>query len=304
MSDVNTNENNIVSSTEAGNLEYRKSLASRKRIVVKVGSSSLLHPETGRLDYHRIDRLCRELSDLKNEGREVILVSSGAIAVGREAVGPETLKKEGSSVTIKQALSSIGQARLMMIYQKSFEDYNQMTGQVLMTKYTVSDNLSKYHLRNTFSELLKLGVIPIVNENDSVATFEISVGDNDNLSAMVASLVGADLLILLSDVDGLYTDDPRVNPDAKFIEFVPHLDHDMMKMGKTSTGSGVGTGGMHAKLSAAHIATSSGCDMVIVNSARGMGVIHDATAGKNVGTLFKADENELFDLQDYVDDLN
>ena len=304
MSDVNTNENNIVSSTEAGNLEYRKGLASRKRIVVKVGSSSLLHPETGRLDYHRIDRLCRELSDLKNEGREVILVSSGAIAVGREAVGPETLKKEGSSVTIKQALSSIGQARLMMIYQKSFEDYNQMTGQVLMTKYTVSDNLSKYHLRNTFSELLKLGVIPIVNENDSVATFEISVGDNDNLSAMVASLVGADLLILLSDVDGLYTDDPRVNPDAKFIEFVPHLDHDMMKMGKTSTGSGVGTGGMHAKLSAAHIATSSGCDMVIVNSARGMGVIHDVTAGKNVGTLFKADENELFDLQDYVDDLN
>ncbi|MBQ9613638.1 MAG: glutamate 5-kinase [Lachnospiraceae bacterium] len=304
MSDVNTNENNIVSSTEAGNLEYRKSLASRKRIVVKVGSSSLLHPETGRLDYHRIDRLCRELSDLKNQGREVILVSSGAIAVGREAVGPETLKKEGSSVTIKQALSSIGQARLMMIYQKSFEDYNQMTGQVLMTKYTVSDNLSKYHLRNTFSELLKLGVIPIVNENDSVATFEISVGDNDNLSAMVASLVGADLLILLSDVDGLYTDDPRVNPDAKFIEFVPHLDHDMMKMGKTSTGSGVGTGGMHAKLSAAHIATSSGCDMVIVNSARGMGVIHDVTAGKNVGTLFKADENELFDLQDYVDDLN
>ena len=304
MSDVNTNENNIVSSTEAGNLEYRKSLASRKRIVVKVGSSSLLHPETGRLDYHRIDRLCRELSDLKNQGREVILVSSGAIAVGREAVGPETLKKEGSSVTIKQALSSIGQARLMMIYQKSFEDYNQMTGQVLMTKYTVSDNLSKYHLRNTFSELLKLGVIPIVNENDSVATFEISVGDNDNLSAMVASLVGADLLILLSDVDGLYTDDPRVNPDAKFIEFVPHLDHDMMKMGKTSTGSGVGTGGMHAKLSAAHIATSSGCDMVIVNSARGMGVIHDVTAGTNVGTLFKADENELFDLQDYVDDLN
>ena len=245
---------------------YRKTLKDRKRIVVKVGSSSLLHPETGRMDYHKIDILVRELSDLKNQGKEVILVSSGATAVGREALlsGSNFREiQEDSPITIKQACASVGQARLMMIYQKFFEDYNQIAGQVLMTKNTVTNNLSKYNLHNTFSELLKLGVIPIVNENDSVATYEYMVGDNDNLSAIVASLMEADLLILLSDVEGLFTDDPRKNPNAGFIEYVEKLDASMMGMGKESSGSSYGTGGMSTKLQAAWTATKSGCDMVI-----------------------------------------
>ena len=293
------------SGLEAENLAYRSQLKDRKRIVVKVGSSSLLHPESARLDYHRIDRLARELSDLKNRGKEVILVSSGAAAAGREAIRPRhNIIEQDSPVTVKQACAAIGQARLMMIYQKFFEDYNQLTAQVLMTKNTITSNLAKYNLRNTFTELLKLDVIPIVNENDSVATIEFSVGDNDNLSAMVASLMEADLLVLLSDVDGLYTDDPRTNKYARFIEFVPRLDDELMHMGKASTGSGAGTGGMRAKLSAAAIATRSGCDMVIVNASRGMDVLHEVTTGQNIGTLFKADRSDRFDLQDYLEEMD
>ena len=283
---------------------YRKTLKDRKRIVVKVGSSSLLHPETGRMDYHKIDILARELSDLKNQGKEVILVSSGATAVGREALlsGANFREiQEDSPITIKQACASVGQARLMMIYQKFFEDYNQIAGQVLMTKNTVTNTLSKYNLHNTFSELLKLGVIPIVNENDSVATYEYMVGDNDNLSAIVASLMEADLLILLSDVEGLFTDDPRRNPNAGFIEYVEKLDETMMGMGKESSGSSDGTGGMSTKLQAAWTATKSGCDMVIVN-ASDMKVIHDIVQGENRGTVFCADPDPDFDLVEYIEE--
>ena len=283
---------------------YRKTLKDRKRIVVKVGSSSLLHPETGRMDYHKIDILARELSDLKNQGKEVILVSSGATAVGREALlsGANFREiQEDSPITIKQACASVGQARLMMIYQKFFEDYNQIAGQVLMTKNTVTNTLSKYNLHNTFSELLKLGVIPIVNENDSVATYEYMVGDNDNLSAIVASLMEADLLILLSDVEGLFTDDPRRNPNAGFIEYVEKLDETMMGMGKESSGSSYGTGGMSTKLQAAWTATKSGCDMVIVN-ASDMKVIHDIVQGENRGTVFCADPDPDFDLVEYIEE--
>lgn len=288
------------------NLIYREQLRTRKRIVVKVGSSSLLHSETGRLDYHKIDVLVRELSDLKNCGRDVILVSSGATAVGREVIrrtpsGPDLA--EDSPITVKQACAAVGQARLMMIYQRFFNDYNQISAQVLMTKNTIGDNLSKYNLFNTFNELLKFDVIPIVNENDSVATYEYSVGDNDNLSAMVASLMHADLLILLSDVDGLYTDDPRVNANASFIEYVPRIDENLRKMAKGTTGSESGTGGMSTKIHAAMIAVRSGCDMVIVNS-RHMGIIHEVVQGKNLGTLFRADPDPDFDLQDYLEVMN
>lgn len=284
------------------NLAYRWQLRNRKRIVVKVGSSSLLHKETKRLDYHKIDTLVRELSDLKNRGKDVILVSSGATAVGREVIRRThsgAVLDEDSPVTVKQACASIGQARLMMTYQRFFTDYNQISGQVLMDKNAISDPLSKYNLCNTFNELLKLDVIPIVNENDSVATYEYSVGDNDNLSAMVASLLKADLLILLSDVDGLFTDDPRVNPDAAFIEYVPALDEELMKMAKGTTGSESGTGGMSTKLQAAVIATRSGCDMVIVNS-RHMNVIHEVVQGRNYGTIFRANPDPDFDLQDHI----
>jgi glutamate 5-kinase len=286
------------------NREYRKQLKDRKRIVVKVGSSSLLHPETGRINYHKIDVLTRELSDLKNQGKDVILVTSGATAVGREALLAGRDRSDiaaDSPITIKQACASVGQARLMMIYQKFFEDYNQIAGQVLMTKNTITNALSKYNLHNTFSELLKLGVIPVVNENDSVATYEYMVGDNDTLSALVSSLMKADLLILLSDVEGLFTDDPRVNPGAGFIEYVEHLDQTMMQMGKSTSGSSFGTGGMSTKLSAAYIATRSGCDMVICN-ARDMKIIHDVVDGKNIGTIFCADPDESFDLADYLEE--
>ena len=285
---------------EQENLNYRKTLRERKRIVVKVGSSSLLHPETKRVDYARFDHLARVLSDLKNTGKEVILVSSGATAVGREFMRADlSVMEQDSPVTVKQALASIGQARLMLIYQRSFDDYNQITSQVLMTRNTVTNDTSRSNIVNTFNELLKYGVIPIVNENDSVATYEYSVGDNDNLSAMVASMIHADLLILLSDVDGLYTDDPRTSASAKFIEYVPCLTDEMMRMGKSTTGSTVGTGGMSTKLSAARIATLSGCDMAILR-ADDMFHIRSLMNGENIGTLFRAVKDSDIPLTELI----
>ena len=305
MNEITALNSESIESVLDENMSYRQELKNRQRIVVKVGSSSLLHSTTHRLDYHKIDVLVRELSNLKNRGKDVILVSSGATAVGREVIrrtdsGPDLA--EDSKITVKQACAAIGQARLMMIYQRFFTDYNQISAQILMDKNAIMENLSKYNLYNTFNELLKFNCIPIVNENDSVATYEYSVGDNDNLSAMVASLMHADLLILLSDVDGLYTDDPRVNPDAEYIEYVPHLDENLMKMAKGTTGSESGTGGMSTKLQAGMIATKSGCDMVIVNS-RHMKVIHEVIQGRNHGTIFRADPDPHFDLQDYLESL-
>ena len=192
----------------------RKALmADKKRIVIKIGSSSLQHKETGDLDYTKLDVLVRELCNLRNMGKDVVLVTSGAIAVGKKAILMPT--KEDNPIAVKQACAAVGQARLMMIYQKIFAEYNQVAAQILMTKNTIVDNLNRYNARNTFAELFKLGVIPVVNENDTVATYEIEIGDNDTLSAIVASLVEADALLLLSDIDGLYTDDPRTNPDVR-----------------------------------------------------------------------------------------
>ena len=190
-----------------------------------------------------------------------------------------------------------------MIYQKLFAEYNQVAAQILMTKNTIVDNLNRYNAHNTFSELLKMGVIPIVNENDTIATYEIEFGDNDTLSAVVAALVQADLLILLSDIDGLYTDDPRKNPDARFIDQVDELTDELMEMGKGSTGSSVGTGGMNTKLIAAKIATKSNVDMVIANS-RDIGVLHRILDGRPAGTLFVAHRDENFDLPAFVDGLH
>ena len=194
----------------------RETIKNKKRIVVKIGSSSLTHKETGDIDYIRMEKLVRELSDIRNQGKDVILVTSGAIAAGKNAMHLKEIRAESQSKTIavKQACSAVGQARLMMTYQRLFSEYNQIAGQILMTKNTIVDNLNRYNAHNTFSELLQLGAIPIVNENDTIATYEIEIGDNDTLSAIVAALVGADLLILLSDIDGLYTDDPRKNPDS------------------------------------------------------------------------------------------
>ena len=282
---------------EAGS---REALTRKKRIVIKIGSSSLYHGETGDMNLAKIERLVRAISDLKGRGKEVILVSSGAIAAGRQALGhrkrPETLAE-------KQAFAAVGQARLMMVYQKLFSEYNQTAAQVLLTKHTMINDGSRYNAQNTFEELLKLGAIPVVNENDTVSTAEIpymdTFGDNDRLSAVVAALVGADLLILLSDINGLYSDDPRSNPQARFIHVVHEINSELMAMGKSTSGSDVGTGGMSAKLEAARIATDSGTDMVIANGEN-VRVIQEIMEGQERGTLFLAHKSRDFDLMRYL----
>ena len=278
----------------------RQNLKQKKRIVIKIGSSSLTHSETGDLNLLKIEQLIRVISDLKGEGRQVVLVSSGAIAAGRQALGHT---KRPDSLAQKQAFAAVGQARLMMVYQKLFAEYNQTAAQVLLTKDTMVNDSSRYNAQNTFDELLKLGAIPVVNENDTVSTSEIpyvdSFGDNDRLSAIVTALIGGDLLILLSDIDGLYTDDPRRNPQARFIGMVPEITTEFLSMGKDTSSSDVGTGGMSAKLAAARIATDSGADMVIANGDH-VGVIQQIMAGEEKGTLFLAHPNLDFDLMHYL----
>lgn len=282
-------------------MSAREEIRNRKRIVIKIGSSSLMHKDTGRLNLRKIEKLVRTLVDLKNSGKDVILVSSGAIAVGRTAIG---LHERPDELPVKQACAAIGQAKLMMVYQKIFAEYSAIAAQVLMTKTTVVNDTSRKNAENTFNELLKLGAIPIVNENDTASTYEIkqvqTFGDNDRLSAIVTSIVGADMLILLSDIDGLYTDDPNSNPDAKFIDQVDKIDDNLLDMGKTTSGSSVGTGGMATKLIAARIATSSGADMVIANG-NNIDNITGIMAGEDVGTLFVSDKKQNFDLVGLID---
>ena len=269
----------------------RDYIKDKKRIVVKIGSSSLTHKESGLLDLGKLEKLARVLTNLRNTGKEVILVSSGAIAVGRKK-----LNLSGSiTLAQKQACAAVGQAQLMMIYQKLFSEYNQSVAQLLLTKITMVNEVSRPNAINTFNELLKLGVIPIVNENDTISTYEIEFGDNDRLSAIVSALTNADLLILLSDIDGLFTDDPNVNKDAKFIDTVEVIDDSLMSMGRSTSSSGVGTGGMAAKINAAKIATYSGTDMVIANG-EDVHIIDKIINGENVGTLFKANFDETFDV--------
>jgi len=279
------------------NTENKRDFKDKKRIVIKIGSSSLTHCETGELNLLKIEKLVRVLCDLKGEGRDVVLVSSGAIAAGRQALGGQ---KRPATISEKQAYAAVGQARLMMVYQKLFSEYNHIAAQVLLTKDTMTNDTSRFNAQNTFDELLQLGVIPIVNENDTVSTHEIRFGDNDRLSAIVAALIGADLLILLSDIDGLYSDDPHKNPDARFISLVEEITPELLAMGKSSSGSDVGTGGMAAKLEAARIATDSGSDMVITN-AENVEVIQELMDGADKGTLFKAHSNLDFDLIEYID---
>ncbi len=273
----------------------RAYIKDKKRIVVKIGSSSITHAATGRPALSRIEKLVRVLTDIENSGREVILVSSGAIAVGRDQIG---LEGKPTTNELKQACAAVGQASLMTMYQRLFAEYGIKVAQILMTKNTMINDKSRRNARNTFSELLKLRAIPIVNENDTVATDEIEFGDNDTLSAIVAALVGADLLILLSDIEGLYTDNPRLNPDARFIDTVEYIDERIIAMGK-GVGSDVGTGGMATKISAARIANDSGTDMIIAGSDD-LEVINRILAGEQVGTLFMAHKNENFHLINYL----
>jgi len=276
-------------------VNIRETLKEKQRIVIKIGTSSITHEETGALNLTKLEVLIRELSDLKNMGKEVILVSSGAIAVGKQTAG---LKKRPTEIARKQACAAIGQAKLMMIYQKLFAEYGQTAAQILITKNTMVNDVSRKNAYNTFEELLRMGAIPIVNENDTVSTYEMQFGDNDTLSAIVAALIHADLLILLSDIDGLFTDDPHQSKNAKFISLVESLDESFIQMGKGSSSS-VGTGGMATKLSAAKIATSAGADMLIANG-EDFHIIHRIMNGLNFGTLFLENKDKNFHLIDYL----
>ncbi|MCR4842817.1 MAG: glutamate 5-kinase [Eubacterium sp.] len=277
-------------------MSVRASFKDKKRIIIKVGSSSLVHSHTGALNLTKAEKLVRILTDIRNEGKDVCLVSSGAIAVGRHAIN---MTEKPDTVCKMQACASVGQAKLMMAYQRLFSEYDQAAGQILMTKYTILNSASRENAFNTFEEMFRMGIVPIVNENDTISTYEIMFGDNDSLSALVASLTKADLLILLSDIDGVYTDDPNSNPDAKMITFVDNLSDDIMEVGKDTSTSDVGTGGMKTKLSAARIALSAGADMVIA-SGNDFSIIEKIIRGDAIGTVFASAPDSGFDENDYI----
>ena len=252
------------------------------RIVVKVGTSTLAH-RTGLLNIRRVEELCRVLSDLKNAGHEIILVSSGAIGMG---VGKLSLKSRPTDMPTKQAAAAVGQCELMYTYDKLFSEYHHNVAQILLTASDIAQPSRRENIHNTLSRLLELQALPIINENDTVATEEITIGDNDTLSALVAATLQAELLILLSDIDGLYDADPHTVPDAKIIPVVDTLTEEIMALGGGS-GSSLGTGGMATKLQAAKIATEAGTDMVIANGET-PSVLYDILEGRNVGTHFLA----------------
>ena len=278
-------------------MEDRLYLKNKKRIVIKIGSSSLIHEETGGLDYIKLEKLVRIISDLKNQDKDVVLVSSGAIGVGSKSLG---LQKKPKTTSLRQACAAVGQGQLMMVYQRLFCEYHQIAAQVLLTFDVITSQERRHNAVNTFNELLQMDVIPVVNENDTVAIEEVDInfGDNDTLSAIVANMINADLLLLLTDIDGLYTDDPRNNPDATLIPVVERIDDKIKAMAK-GAGSGYGTGGMTTKISAAKIAANSGADMLIL-SGDDIGNLGRALNGESVGTLFKAYKEPNFDVVRYI----
>ena len=264
------------------------------RIVVKVGTSTLTN-DAGKSDLRTTDRLVCVLSDIQNMGYEVVLVSSGAIAVGRNKLN---MTSKPDSMRMKQAAAAVGQCSLMYLYDKFFGDYDKTVAQILLNAEDIEQEEKKENLINTFNALLEMGVIPIVNENDTVSTEEIEFGDNDTLSAVVTAVVQGDLLILLTDIDGLYTDDPHKNPLAKLIPEVPVLDEKIGRMAKGAV-TKVGTGGMETKIAAANIVTDAGADMVIVNS-NNLNNVNKVVAGEEIGTLFLAHKRPDFDFKKYL----
>lgn len=284
---------------ESGMSRIREELARKNRIVVKIGSSSLVHSNTQNLDYVKLEKLVRFLCDLRNQGKDVILVSSGAIGVGAKALG---LFERPKTTSMKQACAAVGQGQLMMVYQKLFSEYHQGSAQVLLTFDVITSEERRRNSVNTFNELLQLGIIPVVNENDTVATEEIEFGDNDTLSAIVAALVKADCLILMSDIDGLYTDDPHYNKDAVLISEVDEITDELRAMGK-GVSTNLGTGGMATKITAATIATAVGADMVILNG-EDIGILSDLFQGKDVGTIFHAHPEHPFKLENYLKEVH
>lgn len=265
----------------------REMLKNAKRIVVKVGTSTITY-SNGKRNFSQIDRLARELSDLQNQGKEMILVTSGAVAVGVDRLG---LPQKPDTIPGKQAAAAVGQGVLMHTYEKFFADYGQVVAQVLLTKTESIDRHRYTNSRNTFMELLKQGVIPIVNENDVVALDELKIGDNDNMSALVAGIVDADLVIILSDIDGLYTANPQTNPDAELVSLVTEITPEI-EASAGGVGSARGTGGMATKIQAAKAATSSGINLVIASGTE-KNAIPRIVNGENIGTLFVSRENRL-----------
>ncbi len=276
-------------------MNYRELLKDKKKIVIKIGSSSLIHSETGGVDFRRMEKLVRIICDLKNQNKDVVLVSSGAIGVGYQALG---LKSKPKTTSLKQACAAIGQGQLMMMYQKLFMEYNHLAAQVLLTFDAITDEERRRNAENTLNELLQQDVIPVVNENDTVATEEIEFGDNDTLSAIVANLINADLLILLTDIDGFYTDDPHKNPDAVKLSIVTEITEDLKNMAKGAVTS-YGTGGMSTKIAAARIAVDSGADMAILDASN-LNLINCLMDGDDVGTLFIAHDVKDFDTVDFI----
>ena len=250
------------------------------RIVIKIGTSTLAHP-TGHLNIRRVEELCKIISDIKNSGHEVIMVSSGAIGMG---VGKLGLRSRPQDIPTKQAAAAIGQCELMYTYDKLFSEYNHTVAQLLITGDDVQSEERHSNFSNTLNRLLELGALPIINENDTVSTKEIVIGDNDTLAAIVAESVKADKLILLSDIDGLYTADPHTHPDAKLIPVIHAIDESVTALAGGSNGK-QGTGGMVTKLQAARICLSCGCDMVIANGSTPTN-LYGILDGEEIGTTF------------------
>ena len=250
------------------------------RIVIKIGTSTLAHP-TGHLNIRRVEQLCKIMSDIKNAGHELILVSSGAIGMG---VGKLGLRERPKDIPSKQAAAAVGQCELMYTYDKLFSEYHHTVAQLLITGDDTASNTRRFNFTNTLNRLLELGALPIINENDTVATDEIVIGDNDTLAAIVARSVHAEMLILLSDIDGLYTADPHTHPEAKLLHHVTGIDDHIREIAGISS-STQGTGGMVTKLHAADICLGCGCKMVIANG-NNPGNLYDILEGKTVGTTF------------------
>lgn len=251
------------------------------RIVIKVGTSTLTHA-TGKLNIRRVELLCKVMSDLKNAGHELVLVSSGAIAMG---VGKMNMTRKPTDIPSKQALAAIGQCELMYIYDKLFSEYHHTVAQVLLTGSDVEDPQRHLNFQNTMFKLLEMGALPVINENDTVATAEIAVGDNDTLGAIVATNIRADLLVLMSDIEGLYTADPRHDPEAKLIPLVEAITPDILALAG-GTDNELGTGGMVTKLRAAKMCMDAGCDMIITNGIRPKD-LYRIVDGEAIGTRFK-----------------
>lgn len=264
------------------NVKIEKELRASKRIVVKVGTSTLTYG-AGKMNLKRMDRLAMVLSDLHNRGKEIVLVSSGAIGT---AMGKLGLSERPKDIRKTQAIAAVGQCELMFLYDKFFSEYNCTVAQILLTKDDIAIPRRKRHTQNTINSLLEMGIIPIINENDTISVDEIEIGDNDNLSAIVADLLDADLLVLFSDIDGLYDSDPRQNSNAKLIDIVYNIDD--VKTVAGGAGTKLGTGGMITKIEAAETATHAGINMIITNG-NNIDALYDILAGSSTGTLFVAE---------------